>query len=134
MPKRPCARTGCPHLVWSGYCENCRPSSSGAVSERERGSAHSRGYTREWSRASKAYLQENPVCVDPYKRHAGRIVPATVTDHINAHKGDMVLFWDQSNWQGLCDGCNAYKAVRDEGGFGNPVRPRQPGAGSNVAG
>jgi 5-methylcytosine-specific restriction protein A len=45
-------------------------------------------------------------------------VPATVTDHIEAHKGDMKLFWDPDNWQSLCTGCNSYKAALEEGGFG----------------
>lgn len=27
---------------------------------------------------------------------------ATVVDHIIAHRGNQRLFWDKSNWQGLC--------------------------------
>ncbi|CQR75082.1 hypothetical protein SpAn4DRAFT_4446 [Sporomusa ovata] len=30
-------------------------------------------------------------------------------DHIKAHRGDQVLFWDQSNWQPLCKKCHDKK-------------------------
>lgn len=30
----------------------------------------------------------------------------------------MRLFWDPKNHQSLCDGCNSYKAAKEEGGFG----------------
>jgi 5-methylcytosine-specific restriction enzyme A len=33
---------------------------------------------------------------------AGIVEPAFAVDHIVPHKGDQVLFWDQSNWQSLC--------------------------------
>lgn len=45
-----------------------------------------------------------------------------MVDHRKAHKGDMRLFWDRSNWQPMARGCNSRKAVREEGGFGH--RPR----------
>lgn len=31
----------------------------------------------------------------------------------------MSLFWEPSNHQSLCIGCNSYKAALLEGGFGN---------------
>jgi hypothetical protein len=43
-------------------------------------------------------------------------------DHVKPHKGDMVLFWDRSNWRAMAHGCNSAKAAREEGGFGNPRR------------
>lgn len=33
----------------------------------------------------------------------GLLVLATVTDHIVAHRGNPILFWDPDNWQSLCD-------------------------------
>jgi 5-methylcytosine-specific restriction protein A len=36
---------------------------------------------------------------------------ATLVDHRLPHRGDMVLFWNVDNWQGLCDHChNVHKA------------------------
>ncbi|HEX9813297.1 MAG TPA: hypothetical protein VGA88_14575 [Burkholderiales bacterium] len=34
------------------------------------------------------------------------MVPARNVDHKIPHNGDPVLFWDESNWQGLCDNCH----------------------------
>jgi 5-methylcytosine-specific restriction protein A len=123
MAKKPCARAGCPNVVDRGFCAEHASSSSAAMSERERLSAAKRGYGRKWQKYSAARLKSHPLCVDPDKRHDGRQVAATCTDHVIPHKGNMVLFWDRKNHQSLCDGCNAYKAAREEGGFGNTVRP-----------
>lgn len=71
---------------------------------RRRQSAAARGYDARWRRAREAYLTENPWCV--YCERAGRFEPATVVDHIEPHRGDMELFWDRSNWQGLCAPCH----------------------------
>jgi hypothetical protein len=30
-------------------------------------------------------------------------VPATLTDHIEPHRGDKAKFWDEANWQASCD-------------------------------
>lgn len=52
----------------------------------------------------------------------GRVKAATDLDHINPHKGDMVLFWDKDNWQGLCHSHHSQKTATEDGGFGNPRR------------
>ena len=66
-----------------------------------RPSARARGYDSKWEKARAAYLAEHPLCVMCEAR--GRVEPATVVDHIIAHQGDLKLFWDRKNWQGLCD-------------------------------
>lgn len=43
-----------------------------------------------------------------------------MVDHRIAHKGDMRLFWDRSNWRPMNRRCNSRKAAATEGGFGNP--------------
>jgi 5-methylcytosine-specific restriction protein A len=48
-----------------------------------------------------------------------RITLSRVTDHIVPHKGDMVLFWDRTNWQGSCKHCHDIKTSTEDGGFGN---------------
>lgn len=103
-PKRMCAEPGCSALVDRGRCaQHTREF------EQRRGSAHQRGYTSKWSRASRAFLLRNPLCADPFKIH-GIGVPAECTDHIRDHHGDLDLFWDSSNWQPLCLSCNTRKA------------------------
>ncbi|MCA0996301.1 HNH endonuclease signature motif containing protein [Alloyangia pacifica] len=42
--------------------------------------------------------------------------PATVVDHIIAHRGDMTLFWDKANWQPLCKSCHNREKQRQEFG------------------
>ncbi|WP_232338165.1 MULTISPECIES: HNH endonuclease [Bordetella] len=34
------------------------------------------------------------------------------------------LFWDTSNWQGLCWSCHSIKTAREDGGFGHPALRR----------
>ena len=39
----------------------------------------------------------------------GKLTPATVVDHIIPHRGDKKLFWDERNWQALCESCHNHK-------------------------
>lgn len=57
-------------------------------------------YGRRWQVARKAYLQRNPLCA--MCATVGRVTVATVVDHVRRHNGDPSLFWDQGNWQPLC--------------------------------
>lgn len=79
----------------------------------KRPSAHKRGYTREWVRESKTFLAqpENALCV--YCKRNGFLVAAIQVDHIIPHRGDQNLFWDRSNWQGLCGSCGGEKSARE---------------------
>lgn len=88
--------------------------------DRTRGSSTSRGYDYRWQQARAAFLRhpDNVLCKDPDRRHAGVYRLATDVDHIVPHRGDQVLFWDRSNWQGLCHDCHSFKTAREDGGFG----------------
>ena len=72
---------------------------------------------RAWRAYRLAFLAEHPLCCNPFDRHG--LEPASVVDHIKAHRGDPALFWDASNHQALCTACNSHKAAKYEGGFGN---------------
>jgi 5-methylcytosine-specific restriction protein A len=84
------------------------------ANDASRGSAAARGYNSKWARESKAFLASlgEPLCACGCGR------PADMVDHIKAPKGDMMLFWDRSNWQPYNGLCNRRKAIRSEGGFG----------------
>lgn len=69
-----------------------------------RGSASSRGYGAQWRKLRKMHLQANPVCV--FCETHGRVVLATVVDHITPHKGDRRLLYDPHNLQSLCKTCH----------------------------
>ena len=70
-------------------------------------SAEQRGYGRAWQKARKKYLEVHPLCVECMKE--GKYVKATDVDHIVPHRGDKILFWDESNWQPLCKPCHDKK-------------------------
>ncbi|MFC3866200.1 HNH endonuclease [Alcaligenes aquatilis] len=43
---------------------------------------------------------------------------ASVVDHVVAHRGNQVLFWDRSNWQGLCSTHHSRDKQREEARIG----------------
>jgi 5-methylcytosine-specific restriction endonuclease McrA len=61
-----------------------------------------RGYGYKWQQARAGYLLRHPLCVMCQAEKPPRVTAATVVDHIIAHRGNMELFWDRANWQGLC--------------------------------
>jgi 5-methylcytosine-specific restriction protein A len=79
--------------------------------DRQRPSAACRGYGPRWRRARAAYLRHHPLCVPC--REAGRLVRATVVDHVVPHRGDQKLFWDEANWAALCKRCHDAKTARE---------------------
>ena len=111
-PKRPCAYPGCPSLSHGYYClEHERKVEM--EYNKKRGSASKQGYGVQWRRARKRYLAEYHLCVMCLKED--KVVPATVVDHVIAHKGDMGLFWDKNNWQALCKHCHDTKTAKVDG-------------------
>lgn len=56
--------------------------------------------------------------------------PASVLDHIEPHKRDMVKFWDTNNWQGLCEWCdkNLKRTIENDW-----LKGRAPSAELNLA-
>ncbi len=108
---RPCKQPGCRALVRDrAYCEQHKPK------EYERPTAHQRGYGARWQKARAGWLRSYPLCV--VCQAEGKLTVATDVDHITPHKGDMVLFWDASNWQSLCRAHHSQKTAREDGGFG----------------
>lgn len=91
-----------------------------------------RMYDAKWQRESKAHLAAHPLCVECDR--LGRIRAATVVDHREPHRGNVRLFWDRSNWQGLCKAHHdAWKQRVEKGGQhrgvdgdGRPTDPRHP--------
>lgn len=94
--------------------------------------AAERGYGARWQKASKGYLRKHPLC--EFHRQKGLAVAATLVDHKIPHRGDMALFWDRNNWQGLCDFChNSTKKIIEHRGVapgadstGRPTDPNHP--------
>jgi 5-methylcytosine-specific restriction protein A len=89
--------------------------------ERRRGSASARGYGRRWRKARAAFLREHPIC-EIYCKDKNLVTASTVVDHIQPHRGDLDLFWDQSNWQAGCKPCHDSKTSLEDGGFGRTTK------------
>lgn len=113
-PKRPCSFSGCPNVTDHprGYCAD-HLTRYYRQSDAERGTATERGYDARWQRAAKRYLVEHPLCVHCLKDGITRA--AELVDHIIPHRGDMILFWDESNWQPLCKVCHGKKIIEEQG-------------------
>jgi len=65
---------------------------------------HQHLYDRKWAKISKAFLKRNPLCA--YCLQMGRTTAATLTDHIEPHRGCLKLFYDHNNYQALCSPCH----------------------------
>lgn len=69
-------------------------------------------YGRKWQGERHAFLKRHPLCTACAAD--GGVVVATVVDHVRPHQGDRGLFWDVSNWQGLCAPCHNGAKQRQE--------------------
>lgn len=108
----------CGRVVPSGQrCSACETVRKRQVDMR-RPTAARRGYDWKWHRASREFLAqpENQSCA------CGCGGRSTTVDHKRPHRGDMLLFWDRSNWQGMTERCHNRKTAAQDGGFGNPTR------------
>lgn len=57
-------------------------------------------HTARWQRLRKALFEADPLCA--LCREEGRVQVWTDLDHTKPHRGDLGLFWDVLNLQGLC--------------------------------
>lgn len=119
-PKKPCRYPGCPELI-SGkttppYCDTHKKKKDKDYDKYYRDKKKRRLYNHRWRKAREIYLQQHPLCVECKSR--GDIAIADVVDHITPHKGDYDLFWDEDNWQPLCETCHNRKTASEDGGFG----------------
>lgn len=118
--RKACATPGCPnvHSNPGHYCTEHR-----RIRKDTRPNATERGYGPEWRKESAAYLKRHPLCECKECKASGRPRPSTIVDHIKAHKGNMALFWDMSNWRAMAKRCHDRKTVLEDGGFGRePIR------------
>ena len=108
-----CRHPSCNQLIdHSGYCPRHAPLHSMEKQFEERTVAPEVDWTgmyanARWRKLRKDFLSRYPRCVV-----CGE--PATVVDHIEAHRGNEELFWDESNLQPLCKSCHSRKTVWEE--------------------
>jgi len=66
--------------------------------------------TRAWQILRQSQLTAQPLC--RMCDSQGYVTAASVVDHIKAHKGDRIAFFDPSNLQSLCKPCHDRHAQR----------------------
>ncbi len=107
QPLKRCTYPGCRVRVKSGRCDGHKREARQQQDAR-RGSRRERGYSARWEKYRLIFLKAHPLCVDCEKQ--GIYTPARIVDHIiPINGGDDVLFWPQSNHQGLCVACHNRK-------------------------
>ncbi|TYB85523.1 HNH endonuclease signature motif containing protein [Oceaniovalibus sp. ACAM 378] len=112
MSRPPHLCTACNVIVSHGTRCACQVATQRARNKRHdrtRPTASQRGYGSAWRKARDLFLKINDRCAWP-----GCRALATLVDHIVAHKGDMRLFWDRSNWQPLCTSCHNRRKQKQE--------------------
>ena len=67
-------------------------------------------HTRRWRNARSSYLLDHPLCV--HCEMKGIVRTADMVDH-KISKQDGCDFWDQSNWQSLCNHCHRIKTNKE---------------------
>jgi len=110
---KPCAYPRCKNYATNkGYCQDHQQQKT--QYDKERGNSYQRGYNSQWRQARLDYLSSNPLCV--HCQSQGIVKAASVVDHIQPHKGDQDLFWDEANWQALCLSCHNSKTAKKDMG------------------
>lgn len=97
MPIKAPRLCGCGATVAGGQrcaCKAKQDAERKARFDKTRPNSSQRGYSGTWDKAKKAWLQG--------KRCVRCGAPATTVDHKTPHQGNMILFWDKTNWQPLC--------------------------------
>ena len=105
-PLRTCNTPGCAELTRDSYCPEHKRVKQ-YQQYKDRPAHHALYNTTRWRRVRLLYLSGNPLCVKC--KQDGVITPATVVDHVIDHKGDLMIFWDVTNWQSLCERCHNKK-------------------------
>lgn len=110
-PLRPCCHPGCSALTRERHCEQHKKQHQ-QQQDKERGTAHQRGYDKRWQRYSKWFLSqpENVFCK---LQLPGCSRIARCVDHIDPPDGpNDPRFWDTNNHQAACIHCNSVKGRR----------------------
>jgi 5-methylcytosine-specific restriction enzyme A len=110
--KRPCLKPGCGALVSAGYCAVHRLRSRRS----DEAKTWHKLYDARWQRYRISHLADHPLCAECER--GGRLMPASIVDHIVPHRGDVALFWDPANHQAMCKACHDTKTATEDGGFG----------------
>lgn len=110
LPLKECYHNGCRELTTGTYCTAHTKKAWDEV-DKTRGTRTQRGYDNRWLRAREQYLRDNPFCAHCRSENVRTL--AEELDHVIAHRGDMVIFWNRANWQGLCKYHHRIKTAKE---------------------
>ena len=118
MKTRVCAKPGCGRTAKEGqkYCEKHMGTQNNAENRKiftQRGKSsqwHHLYESNEWRKRRAQFLKKYPRCFI-----CGN--PATIADHIVPHRGDLTLFYDESNLQPMCQSCHSRKTLKENNNF-----------------
>lgn len=117
-PKKPCSYHGCPKITSGRFCSDHEALDKKKQQEydKERDQSEERQWihSQRWRDARNAFLAEHPICMECERQ--GRDTVAYLVDHIIPHNGNYELFWDQSNWQSMCNPHHEEKHIGDRYG------------------
>ena len=74
--------------------------------------------TARWQRRRRQQLRDQPLCAMCLQH--GLVVPATIADHVHAHRGDLNAFW-HGELQSLCKRCHDGPKLAHEGSNAGPI-------------
>ena len=124
MKTKICMKAGCGRAAINGkdFCTKhialqAQRDNRKLFTKRGKSSEYHRLYeSAEWRKRRAAFLKKYPTCFICGK-------PATIADHIVPHRGDLNLFYDDSNLQPMCQSCHSRKTMRENQNFhGNAPR------------
>lgn len=122
QPLKRCTYPSCNKRVKSGRCDEHKRLANAKTTE-QRGTRTTRGYSNRWGKYRLIYLKAHPLCVHCEQR--GVYTAAKIVDHIIPINGESdVLFWSESNHQGLCQSCHSRKTTTQD-----PLTKQQRKAG-----
>ncbi|NUN51833.1 MAG: HNH endonuclease [Planctomycetaceae bacterium] len=97
---RPCPRNGCPERTSGGPCARHRAEKDRALDERRDPRIVRLYRSKRWLILRREVLAAQPTCLSC--REEGIVSRATEVDHVTPHRGNLQLFFERSNLQGLC--------------------------------
>ena len=117
-PKHMCNATGCRELITEKYCpkhahlKKTERDHKRRIYDKNRPSYYAWYDSARWKLIRERVLYAFPFCVECAKD--GRASMSTIVDHIVPHKGDVHIFWDLENLQGLCAHCHSVKTSKED--------------------
>lgn len=112
-------------MAWMNVCLDCWRLTSGTRCDEHQQATrrvHRRFQTgataynsARWIRLRNRFRTEHPYCVNAAKGDPRCTLLTDIVDHIEPHRGDEALMFDESNLAGMCWSCHSRKTASEVG-------------------